>query len=201
MPQRVLTVTSRSVDETRIIGACLAPALLPGDVVSLSGDLGAGKTAFVQGIAAASGVEQRVTSPSFTIVHEYSGRYPLIHLDVYRLDSFQEVLDLGFEEFLDPNAIVMIEWGEAIFPLLPRRHLEVELRQASAPDDEDDRLIIFRPRGQEWIRKIQAMRDTAEALLDAASPETGSGPRFVVTTDPYARDHMQTTEPPMEQEG
>ena len=200
MPQRVLTVTSRSVDETRIIGACLAPALLPGDVISLSGDLGAGKTAFVQGIAAASGVEDRVTSPSFTIVHEYSGRYPLIHLDVYRLDSFQEVLDLGFEEFLDPNAIVLIEWGEAIFPLLPRRHLEVELRQLPAPDDEDNRLIIFRPRGQEWIRKIQAMRDTAEALLDAASSETGSGPRFVVTTDPYARDHMQT-DPPMEQEG
>ncbi len=200
MTQRVLTVTSRSVEETRIIGACLAPTLLPGDVISLSGDLGAGKTAFVQGLAAAMGVEDRVTSPSFTIVHEYEGRYPLIHLDVYRLDSFQEVLDLGFEEFLDPNAIVLIEWGEAIFPLLPRRHLEVELRQLPEPNEQDDRLIVFRPRGQEWIRKIQAMRETAEALLDAASSETGSGPRFVVTTDPYARDHMQA-DPPMEQEG
>ena len=201
MTQRVLTVTSRSVEETRIIGACLAPTLLPGDVISLSGDLGAGKTAFVQGLAAAMGVEDRVTSPSFTIVHEYEGRYPLIHLDVYRLDSFQEVLDLGFEEFLDPNSIVLIEWGEAIFPLLPRRHLEVELRQSSNPDEADDRFMVFRPRGQEWIRKIQAMRDTAEALLDAASPETSSGPRFVVTTDPYAREHMKPEAPPMEQEG
>lgn len=201
MTQRVLTVTSRSVEETRIIGACLAPALLPGDVISLSGDLGAGKTAFVQGIAAASGVEDRVTSPSFTIVHEYDGRYPLIHLDVYRLDSFQEVLDLGFEEFLDPDAIVLIEWGEAIFPLLPRRHLEVELRQSPDPETADDRMIVFRPRGQEWIRKIQAMREMAEALLDAASPETGSGPRFVVTTDPYAREHMKSGDTPMEQEG
>src|SRR3712207_3691958 len=100
MAPRVLTVTKRSVDETRIIGACLAPMLLPGDVISLTGDLGAGKTALVQGIAAALGVQQRVTSPTFTIVHQYDARYPFIHIDVYRLNSFQEVIDLGFEEFL-----------------------------------------------------------------------------------------------------
>src|SRR5688500_9095692 len=114
MAPRVLTVTTRSVEETRIVGAALAPMLLPGDVLSLTGDLGAGKTALVQGIAAASGVESRVTSPSFTIVHEYRGRYPFIHIDVYRLNSFQEVIDLGFEEFLDPQSIVMVEWGDAI---------------------------------------------------------------------------------------
>ena len=201
MAQRVLAVTSISVDETRLIGACLAPALLPGDVISLTGDLGAGKTAFVQGIAAASGVEDRVTSPSFTIVHSYDGRYPLIHVDVYRLDSFQEVLDLGFEEFLDPDAIVLVEWGEAISPLLPRRHLEVELRQSADVDREDERLIVFRPHGQEWIRKIQAMRETAEALLDATSAEASTGARFVVTTDPFARDHMQARDARMEREG
>ena len=200
MAQRVLAITSTSVDETRLIGACLAPTLLPGDVISLTGDLGAGKTAFVQGIAAASGVEERVTSPSFTIVHFYEGRYPLIHLDVYRLDSFQEVLDLGFEEFLDPDSIVLVEWGEAISPLLPRRHLEVELRQSTDVDAEDERLIVFRPHGQEWIRKIQAMRDTAEALLDATSTETSRGARFVVTTDPFARDHMQERDARMERE-
>src|SRR5918992_4998381 len=159
MAPRVLTVTTRSAEETRIIGASLAPMLLPGDVVSLSGDLGAGKTVLVQGIAAASGVEERVTSPSFTIVHEYKGRFPLIHIDVYRLNSFQEVLDLGFEEFLDPQAVVMIEWGNAIAPLLPRRHLEIEIRRAET-DDSDDRFILFRPHGQDWIRKIQDMRTT-----------------------------------------
>ena len=200
MPPRVLTVTSRSVEETRIIGASLAPVLLPGDVLSLTGDLGAGKTAFVQGIAAASGVQERVTSPSFTIVHQYDGRYPLVHLDVYRLDSFQEVLDLGFEEFLDQKSIVAIEWGEAISPLLPRRHLEVEIRRAEDVDAEDERHIVFRPRGQEWIRKIQAMRDTAEALLNAASTEDSDGQRFVVTEDPYTREHV-AREMPREQEG
>lgn len=187
MAPRVLTVTTRSVEETRIIGASLAPTLLPGDVISLTGDLGAGKTALVQGIAAASGVEARVTSPSFTIVHEYNGRYPFIHIDVYRLNSFQEVIDLGFEEFLDPEAVVLVEWGDAIAPLLPRRHLEVELRQGDG-EDPNERFILFRPHGQEWIRKIQEMRATGEALLDAASIEPSEGARFDVTEDPFFRD-------------
>ncbi len=191
MAPRVLTVTTRSVEETRIIGASLAPMLLPGDVISLSGDLGAGKTALVQGIATASGIEHRVTSPSFTIVHEYKGRFPLIHVDVYRLNSFQEVLDLGFEEFLDPHAVVLIEWGDAIAPLLPRRHLEIEIRQTTS-QDPNERFIVFRPHGQDWIRKIQEMRITAEALLDAASPDELMGSRFTVTEDPFFRDDRET---------
>ncbi|MDQ3646612.1 MAG: tRNA (adenosine(37)-N6)-threonylcarbamoyltransferase complex ATPase subunit type 1 TsaE, partial [Actinomycetota bacterium] len=97
MPQRALVGSTYSPEETRIIGASLSPVLLPGDVISLSGDLGAGKTVFVQGLAIALGVEKGVTSPTFTIVHEYEARYPIIHLDVYRLNSFQEVIDLGFE--------------------------------------------------------------------------------------------------------
>ena len=183
---KVLSVVTRSAEETRIVGAALSPNLLPGDVLSLTGELGAGKTVLVQGLAAAMGVESRVTSPTFTIVHEYEGRYPMIHLDIYRLDSFQEVLDLGFEEFLDPSAVVAIEWGEAIGPLLPRRFLEVELRRVAGEDD-DARRITFRPHGTEWIVKIQSMRDTAETLLDAASDETGTGPRFVVSDEPQPR--------------
>jgi tRNA threonylcarbamoyladenosine biosynthesis protein TsaE len=187
--QRALVCNTYSAEETRIVGASLAPVLLPGDVISLSGDLGAGKTAFVQGVAIALGVETRVTSPSFTIVHEYEGRFPILHLDVYRLNSFQEVIDLGFEEYLDPEAIVLIEWGEAIAPMLPRRHLEVDLRRAMSSDEssDDERCLIFRPHGTEWIRKVQAMRSTAETLLNAAAMDA-SGPRFVVTADPFARD-------------
>ena len=190
MSPRVLSVVTSSAEETRIVGACLAPSLVPGDVISLTGELGAGKTVFVQGLATAAGVEERVTSPTFTLVHEYKGRYPLVHLDIYRLDSFQEVLDLGFEELLDPNAIIAIEWGEAIGPLLPRRHLEVEIRTKD-PEKPDERSLVFRPRGQEWIRKLQDMRATGEALLDAASQETFSGARFVVSEDPFTRDHIQ----------
>lgn len=185
--QRALQVTTDSPDDTRIVGAALAPLLLPGDVISLSGDLGAGKTTFVQGLATALGVERRVTSPTFTIVHEYSGRYPIVHLDVYRLDSFQEVLDLGFEEFLDPAAVVLLEWGDAVEPLLPRTHLKIDILRGS-PHVEDERVIVFRPRGDEWVRKLDGMRITAEALLAAASKETSSKHRFVeADPEPGAR--------------
>lgn len=187
MPQRALVCNTYSAEETRIVGASLAPVLLPGDVISLSGDLGAGKTAFVQGVAIALGVESRVTSPSFTIVHEYEGRFPIIHLDVYRLDSFQQVIDLGFEEYLDPHSIVLIEWGEAIAPMLPRRHLDIDIRRARDASSEEERCLIFRPHGTEWIRKVQAMRSTGETLLNAVATQSG-GQRFVVTEDPFARD-------------
>jgi tRNA threonylcarbamoyladenosine biosynthesis protein TsaE len=183
----MLAIRTRSPEETRILGAALAPMLLPGDVVSLSGDLGAGKTVFVQGLAAALGVHQPVTSPTFTIVHEYEGRYPVVHIDVYRLDSFQEVIDLGFEEFLDPKGVVVIEWGDAVGPLLPPRFLEVVLRQVEA-EAPFERLVTFAPHGPEWIRKLDAMRTTAEALLDAASPEFEEEPRFFDTRTPPSRE-------------
>ena len=175
---RTLGIVTTSPEETRILGAALAPLLVPGDVISLSGDLGAGKTVFVQGVAAALGVHQRVTSPTFTLVRHLVGRYPIIHVDVYRLHSFQEVMDLGFDELLDPEAILLVEWGEVVAPLLPRRHLEVELRRRSVEPSEE-RSLIFRPRGEEWVRKVEGMCSTAETLLAAAAPGEEPGSRFV----------------------
>jgi tRNA threonylcarbamoyladenosine biosynthesis protein TsaE len=191
---RSLAVTSRSPEETRILGAALAPMLLPGDVISLSGDLGAGKTVFVQGLGAALGVTARVTSPTFTIVHEYWGRYPIIHIDVYRLDSFQEVLDLGFDELLDPEAIMIVEWGEAVAPMLPQRYVDIDIRRAVDPDLETNRDMVFRPRGDDWVAKLEGMRKTAEALLDAASMESSGGERFSYAPMPIPRDHRKTAE-------
>jgi tRNA threonylcarbamoyladenosine biosynthesis protein TsaE len=183
-----LGIVTISAEETRILGAALAPLLLPGDVISLSGDLGAGKTTFVQGVATALGAPQRVTSPTFTIVHHYTGRYPIVHVDVYRLASFQEVLDLGFEELLDPEAIMLVEWGEAVAPLLPARHLEVEMRQVSAADPESGRAILFKPHGGDWGHKLESMCSTAETLLAAASPKDSPGARFVDGATLAARD-------------
>jgi tRNA threonylcarbamoyladenosine biosynthesis protein TsaE len=198
-------VDSRSPEETRILGASLAPALLPGDVLSLNGDLGAGKTCFVQGLAGALEVDGRVTSPTFTLVHEYNGRYPIVHLDVYRLNYFQEVLDLGFEELLDPGAILVVEWGEAVAPLLPNRYLDIELRRgddwgaaANGDDDLDGRdelrAVAFRSRGPGWERKLDTMRVTAEALLDALSPGESSGERFTRVLDHVSR-HRRLDQP------
>jgi tRNA threonylcarbamoyladenosine biosynthesis protein TsaE len=185
--RRGLSVLSYSAEETRILGACLAPVLLPGDVVSLSGDLGAGKTVFVQGIAAALGYAGRVTSPTFTLVHEYEARYPIVHMDIYRLDSFQEVLDLGFEELVGPNSIVLVEWGEAVAPLLPKRSLDVVLTRSSDLDAEEERSLLFRPGAPEWLAKLAAMRTTAEALLNAASTSESGSPRFWDAGDRPAR--------------
>src|SRR5439155_26235436 len=105
--------------ETRAVGEAMAGVLGSGDVISLTGDLGAGKTTLVQGVARGLGVTQPVLSPTFTLVREYRGIAPIYHLDVYRLARLQEVMDLGFEEIIDRGAIVLIEWGEAIGALLP----------------------------------------------------------------------------------
>jgi tRNA threonylcarbamoyladenosine biosynthesis protein TsaE len=186
-----LAITSRSPEETRILGASLAPVLLPGDVISLNGELGAGKTVFVQGLATALGTSRRVTSPAFTIVHEYDARWPILHIDVYRLNSYQEVIDLGFEELLDPGAILIVEWGEAVGPLLPRRYLEIDMRRPPDDDSDDLREITFNPRGIEWARKLESMRITAETLLDAASAGLSTASRFVDAEGIRARDHRK----------
>ena len=184
---RALTVASNSPAETSILGTSLAPVLLPGDVITLSGDLGAGKTTFVQGVASALGVTAPVTSPTFVIIHHYEGRFPVVHMDVYRLEYIQEVLDLGFEELLQPDAVMLVEWGEAVSPLLPRRYLDVEIRRMD--DGDDTRMFAFRAVGREWEQKLEHVRVTAEALLDAASAEGSTGPRFSYGSLPRTRDH------------
>jgi tRNA threonylcarbamoyladenosine biosynthesis protein TsaE len=183
-----IAVNTNSPEETRIVGSALAPMLVPGDVVSLTGDLGAGKTVFVQGLAAGLGVQKRVTSPSFVLIREYRGRFPLIHLDLYRLNSFQEVLDLGFEELIDSHSVLLVEWGEAVAPLLPARYLEISIRRDPEFENGDGRVVEFIPRGDDWVRKLDGMRVTADTLLDAASPHTSKGSRFYVPRPPGSRD-------------
>lgn len=140
------------------MAAALAPSLLPGDVVALTGDLGAGKTCFVQGAARALGVTAPVTSPSFVLVREYMGRLPILHVDVYRLGNLQELLDLGYDEFLEPEWIVFIEWGDAVGPLLPDAFLEVALHRG----DTEDRRIVFGARGYEWSLRLAELRERLE---------------------------------------
>lgn len=184
------SATTASAAATKAIGAALGPELVPGDIISLSGDLGAGKTVFVQGLAAGLGVQDRVTSPSFSLIHEYRGQFPIVHMDVYRLDSLQEVLDLGFEELLDPTSILVIEWGEAVAPLLPPGHLDLEIRLADLAA-RDTRSLRFRAEGRDWHRKLAAMRSTAELLLQLAErgvETTWSGPGRPTRDDRSATD-------------
>ena len=107
--------SSGSEADTERIGAEFASTLAPGSIVALSGDLGAGKTAFVRGMARALGCRQRVTSPTYTIVNEYGGEPPLIHFDLYRLSGSDELYDLGWDDYLDRGAICAVEWYSRAF--------------------------------------------------------------------------------------
>src|SRR3954465_9577478 len=108
----VLELAAPTAASMQDLGAAVAGLLSGGDVVVLTGDLGAGKTTFVQGAAAALGVTEPVVSPTFTLVREYRGSRPIHHVDVYRLDRIQDVIDLGVEELLDPEGVTFIEWGD-----------------------------------------------------------------------------------------
>ena len=148
-----IDLVTRATDETRKSAAALAELLEPGDVVSLTGELGAGKTAFVQGAAKALGVVGPVVSPTFVLVREYRGDIPIYHVDVYRLNRLQEVHDLGFEDFLDPGGVVFVEWGDAIEALLPDSHLRIEL----TTEGEEARRLRISARGPSWAHRWERL--------------------------------------------
>jgi tRNA threonylcarbamoyladenosine biosynthesis protein TsaE len=151
-----LDLGAASAEDTMAIGSALARLLVPGDVISLSGDLGAGKTTFVQGAAAALGVTEPVLSPTFTLVREYRGTLAVYHLDVYRLDRLQEVLDLGFEEILDQGGVVFVEWGDAIEALLPDSHLRIEM---VIPPDGGGRRLLVDCQGSAWVERRERLAE------------------------------------------
>jgi tRNA threonylcarbamoyladenosine biosynthesis protein TsaE len=122
-----LRFTAERAEDTQALAARLARAARPGDVVALYGDLGAGKTCFVQGFAAGLGVTGAVTSPTFIMIAEHAGRLPLYHVDLYRTERLEEIRALGFEELLDGDGVTMVEWAEKAEPLLPGRALRVRI--------------------------------------------------------------------------
>ena len=130
---------TRSPEETEALGARLAGALEPGAVVAFTGDLGAGKTAFVRGLARGLDVRDRVTSPTFTVVNEYEGgRLPLFHFDLYRLGCADELFDIGWEDYLARGGVCAVEWSERMEELLEPGTIRVDLRRG---EDEDRRVI------------------------------------------------------------
>ena len=109
-----MEIYTKNEKETEEAGAAFARGLKPGTVVAMYGDLGAGKTAFVRGMARGLGIDARVSSPTFTIVNEYPGKTELIHFDMYRLTSSDELFDIGWEDYISRNAICAVEWSENV---------------------------------------------------------------------------------------
>jgi tRNA threonylcarbamoyladenosine biosynthesis protein TsaE len=155
-----LALHSSSPDDTKAIAAALAPLVRPRDLIVLAGEMGAGKTAFAQGLALGLGVDDPVTSPTFTLVRTYEGRLPVHHVDVYRLERLVEVHDLGLSELLDGDGAVVIEWGDVVTAALPVDYVEVLMSFALS---EDERSLVVRPVGHGWSMRFRAVEDALAA--------------------------------------
>lgn len=162
-----LVVRTVSVDETKALAAAIADLVAPGDLLLLGGDLGAGKTAFVQGFGAGLGVTEPITSPTFTLAQHYRGRLRVHHLDVFRLDHLVEVEDLGLAELLDDGGVVVIEWGEAILPALPTDYLEIRLSFGAG---DDERCITLRQVGPSWSARHDTLAKVLAPWADTDGP-------------------------------
>lgn len=194
-----LELATSGPEQTRAFAAALAPLLRAGDVVALSGDLGAGKTCFVQGAVSGLGVEARVTSPTFVLVRQYEGRLPIVHCDVYRLDRLQDVHDLG-DEVLAPDVVTFLEWADAVRPLLPDDRLEIELSipdpaaattrgDVEVGDDEDRRTATVRGFGPRWTERADALTDAVRPWL--SGDRGGGGPAVAPRTAPDAAPEQE----------
>ena len=120
-------ISTGSRIETIRLGERIGRSLKAGDIVALHGDLGAGKTTLIQGIARGLGVKEWVTSPTFTIINEFKGRIDLYHVDLYRLDRIEDALEAGIEEYFEKGGATVIEWAEKIRPLLPKKTIEINI--------------------------------------------------------------------------
>lgn len=149
-------VRTSSADETREVGEAIASLLRARDAVVLTGELGAGKTTFAQGVARGLGIEEPVSSPTFTLVKEYSGILDLAHVDVYRLDRIQDVMDLGLAELGTGEDVLLVEWGDTIEELLPDERLRIELTTGAGPGG-DERWIAISATGAGWAERFASL--------------------------------------------
>lgn len=138
------TIILNSPEETEAFAATLADLLEPGDLLTLEGDLGAGKTTFTKGLAKGLAIQRMVNSPTFTILKQYSGRLELNHFDVYRLENSDE--DIGFDEFFSSEAVSVVEWARFIEDYLPEERLEITINRQS----EQGRKMTLHPIGRRY---------------------------------------------------
>jgi len=150
------TFTITSAEQMQNFGVALSQLLEPGDVVVLNGDLGAGKTCLVQGLARGLGVQAAVTSPTFVLMRQYEGRIPLVHVDVYRLTSLSDVNDLG-DDVLADDCITAIEWGEAIRPVLGDTFLDIDITVAPTETEPERRIVAVQGYGGLWSERNDAL--------------------------------------------
>jgi tRNA threonylcarbamoyladenosine biosynthesis protein TsaE len=149
-----LRLVTHSPEETQHLGTQIGKLARAGDVILLVGGLGSGKTCLAQGIAWGLGIAEYATSPSFVLIREYQGRLPLYHIDFYRLDRIEEVIDLGLEDYLCGEGVCVVEWAEKALAALPQEHLLVELEHLS----ENERRLCLQAKGERYRGLLTELR-------------------------------------------
>jgi tRNA threonylcarbamoyladenosine biosynthesis protein TsaE len=151
-----LRLNSSSPEQTQLLGEKLGQLAQKADVVLLTGELGAGKTCLVQGIARGLGVKEYAFSPSFVILREYHGRLPLYHIDFYRLDDIEEIAGLGLEEYFYGDGVCVVEWADKGLEVLPRDNLLIDMRYVST--SRTTRSLCLKPRGPRYGQLVKQFR-------------------------------------------
>ncbi len=158
----VLRLRSRSADDTRGIGGALASVAGPGDLILLTGDLGAGKTVLAKGFGEALGITEPITSPTFTLVREYDSDPPLHHLDVYRLAGPGEITDLDLPALLDDGGVTLVEWGDVVLGAVPADYLRVELQLGRTDEGPDVRYVEMSAVGGPWSARMNRLSEVLQ---------------------------------------
>ena len=150
-----MKLTTHSLDETLSLGKIIGKMLNTGVIIALTGDLGSGKTSFVQGLAKGLDVSERyyITSPTFTLINEYPGRYRLFHIDLYRIEDPLELEELGFYEIIDSNSVTAIEWADKLLGEYTSGYLDIKFKIL----DDKSRRITITAYGQENINMIKKL--------------------------------------------
>lgn len=145
----------KNVEDTIELGVKLGNLLRPGDIICLTGDLGAGKTHFSKGIAKGLNINENVTSPTFTIVNEYEGRLKLFHFDVYRVSDPDEILAIGFDDYIFSDAVSIIEWANFIDVIIPKEHISVEIKKLPEQGTEYRKINInYNGERYDYVKEI-----------------------------------------------
>ncbi|NLV77124.1 MAG: tRNA (adenosine(37)-N6)-threonylcarbamoyltransferase complex ATPase subunit type 1 TsaE [Tissierellia bacterium] len=150
----MVRIVLKGLKEMEEFGEKLGSILKPGDIISLTGDLGAGKTTLTKSIGKGLGVEDYITSPTFTLINEYKGRLNLYHFDVYRLEGPIDLYDLGFEEYIYSNGVSIIEWGDKIEEILPEERINIQIEKSV---ELDERIIYLYGEGERFKQLIKEL--------------------------------------------
>lgn len=149
-----MIIRINGIDETEKFGKSIGALLEAGDVICLNGDLGAGKTTISKAIGVGLEVEDYITSPTFTIINEYKGRLPLYHFDVYRLESGEELFDLGVDDYFYGKGVCLVEWAENIQESLPKERLEIWIFRT---EEDKKRILEIKAFGNRYIKLLEEL--------------------------------------------